>query len=191
MDNQAGTSHVTVGSPVADIGENRYLTHYTSEILVGDELAGYALFTRYAYARAAEDRIPIQWMIKPDSYMRIVEDLLINQEARFTALPLMIEESIDDTKGTVAILDEITCKPDHFSKEVYSEAIRQLVEYFRHRVDGILINDPRPLARYLNGIYTSPEVFWTSFGFDHIDNKNYVYSAIGAVRKAYKHQEAD
>lgn len=177
MEGRIKSGEVIVGAPVPDLGENRYLTHFTSEILVDGEVAGYVLFTRYAYARAARDRMPIQWMVKPDSYMAIVQDMLINPEARCTSLPLSVQESINDTNGTVVILDEITCSPDLFAKEIYSEAIKQIVSYFSDRTDGLLINEPRPLARYLNGIYTDPVSFWGKFGIYQVDSKNFLYSA--------------
>lgn len=163
------SSKVTIAAPAGDIGENRYLTHFTSEIFFGGESAGYLMFTRYDYRSAKAHNIPIRWMIKPFSYMSSAQNLLINKESRGINLPLCVDEMIEDHHGAVVIIDEITCRPGFSEAEIKLKSISLLVEYLKKKSDGVLINEPRPFAYYLSGIYTCPIDFWGQFGFHPVD----------------------
>lgn len=169
--------NIVVGAPVPDLGENRYLTHFTSEIIVDEQLAGYLLFTRYDHESAFNDKMPLKWMIRRDSYIELVQDLLIDSTCRVARLPLDIIECIPDEHGTVVILDDITCKPEKFEVDVYEEAIRELISYVEEKSDALLVHEPQGLAKYLGGIDQSPTGFWNSLGVYQTDSDKFLYSS--------------
>lgn len=174
---EEGNQKTVVGAPVPDMGENRYLTHFTSEILSGDDLAGYLLFTRYSYQRAFEDEIPLRWMIRRDSYIELVKDLVIDPGCLRPRLPLDIDECIDNVHGTVIILDDITCMTGKHHPKIYLEAIQEMLTYCSEKSDALLIYQPESLAKYLEGIETNPVRFWRDLGVPQSEGGHFLYSS--------------
>lgn len=166
---------VYVGEPAADLGENRYLVHFTGEIIESEEVVGYILFTRYAYRQVREDRIPFKWLVQPHSYMSLVSNLLLRSDARYPDLPIEVEEVIADDHGHVYIIDEITCNQKGMSKRSHLAAISIAIEYLKERTDGILIADAEPFARYLSDMKKAPVEFWSQYGVKNVSNR-FLYS---------------
>lgn len=179
---------VFVGDPTPDLGENRYLTHFTSEITYDEDVVGYILFTRYHYRGVQEDSIPMKWLIQPHSYMSQIQDLVIGTESKNITLPLDIAESIDETFGHVYIIDEITCDRTGIKNKAYKKAISIILEYLEDKTDGILIADGRGLARYLSGMKEAPDSFWGFFNVERLSDR-YLYAKNLNLNNECRHSE--
>lgn len=177
---------VIVGEPTPDLGENRYLTHFTSEIFYEEQVVGYILFTRYHYKKVQDDHIPMRWLVQPHSYMSMVQDLVIGSESRHVTLPLDIGESISNDFGHVYILDEVTCDSVGIKKKAYKEAISITLKYLEDKTDGVLISDGAGLARYLSKMKEAPDTFWSFFNTYRVSGK-FLYT--NSMNSEYQYSE--
>lgn len=172
---EQGSLNVVVAEPTPDMGENRYLIHFTSEIFQDGEPVGYVLFTKYSYQKVMEDKIPFKWLVQPHSYMSMVGDLIVGTESRYPDLPLPVSEVIDDHHGHVYIIDEVTCNRSGLNKKSHLEALSIVVSVLKDQGDAILVADAEPFSRYLSDMKMTPANFWGQYGIQSVEGR-YLYS---------------
>lgn len=163
-------TEIQLGTPVIELGENRYLRHFVYEVFHRGEFAGHLFATRYAYSDVSDDKVLRSWMARPDTYTDHNQQFMLDPASKYSALPVELAEALSHNTGSVLYLDEVTMSPEFRNAGVEEAAIALFSSQTAGEHDGIIVPDYSAMARYIKGIYITPESFWSKLGFKVIGN---------------------
>lgn len=102
------THPISIGTAILDLGDNRFLSHFTHEIFYKDKVVGHLLYTVYNWGEALDMNAARTWLTRKDDYLNRAKKYLLDDSCTVATISDIISTNGSGPRSCLIIDDVIT-----------------------------------------------------------------------------------